>query len=83
MWNLSSIGGTIMRTFLRSSFVVADMLGESGIILVQCSWIQVFRDAKMVVDKYILSHLNRQSCLDVIHSCFSPDVGHHISFSIL
>ena len=32
LWNFSSIGGTIMRTFLRSSLVVGDMLGVSGII---------------------------------------------------
>lgn len=32
LWNFSSIGGTIMRTFLRSSLVVDDMLGGSGII---------------------------------------------------
>lgn len=25
------MGGTIMRTFVRSSLVVADMFGESGI----------------------------------------------------
>ena len=31
------MGGTIIRTFLRSSLVVADMLGDSGIILVQGS----------------------------------------------
>ena len=37
LWNLSSIGGTIMRTFLSSSLVVADILGESGIILAGCN----------------------------------------------
>lgn len=36
LWNFSSIGGTIMRTFARSSLVVADMFGESGI-----SWYRV------------------------------------------
>ena len=32
LWNFSSIGGTIMRSLLRSSLVVVDILGVSGII---------------------------------------------------
>lgn len=45
-----------MRTFLRSSLVVADMFGESGIVLVECSWNQVFRDAK-IPDSYLIDNI--------------------------
>ena len=37
LWNLSSIGGTIWRTFLSNSLVEADMFGSSDMA---CQWVE-------------------------------------------
>ena len=51
MWNFSSIGGTIMRTFLNNSLVAGDISELSDISSLSYGGIQVIKGEFVMVSK--------------------------------